>query len=67
MIDTDAVTDSLGPGEIARWDSIGHLQILRAVEQRFGIVFTVADVMAVTSVADLVALVRRSTAWEPEA
>ena len=54
MVEPAAVTDSLGPGEIARWDSIAHLQIIRAIERRFGVSFTVVDVMASTTVGDLI-------------
>jgi acyl carrier protein len=58
MVDPADVTDDLGPGEIALWDSIGHLQIVHAVERRFDLVFTIIDVMTITSVSELVLTVR---------
>jgi len=53
------VTDRLGPGDVPAWDSIGHLQLVRAVERELGFVFTIDDVMAIGAVSDLVTLASR--------
>jgi acyl carrier protein len=41
-----------------RWDSMNHLNLVFALEQRFGIRFGVADAESIRTVADLIALVR---------
>jgi acyl carrier protein len=58
MLDAAGITDTLGPGDVARWDSVGHLLLVRAIERRFEIFFTVADVMSLTCVGDVIAAVR---------
>jgi len=59
MLDPARVSDALGPGDVSRWDSVGHLQVVRALERRFGITFTVSEVMAIASVRDLITMIRQ--------
>ena len=43
------------------WDSMTHLNIIFALEMKFGIKFGVADVEAIRSVADIIRLVQEKT------
>lgn len=47
------ISDSLGPGDLAGWDSIGHLQLVRKLERHFHISFTVYDIMSLNTVKDI--------------
>lgn len=51
---TDAeFRDDLAAGDVPQWDSLGHLNLLMAVEREFGISFDVADAIDIESFADL--------------
>lgn len=45
--------------EHARWDSLGHIELVLAVEREFGLKLSSADVVAATGFAELAALLRR--------
>jgi acyl carrier protein len=42
---------------IAGWDSFAHLQLIVAVESRFGIKFRTSEIGALSNVGDLVSLI----------
>lgn len=46
-------------GDIAEWDSFNHINIIVAVESRFGIKFGTAEVEALKNVGDMAALIER--------
>lgn len=54
-----AYTDDLTAGDIPEWDSIGHVNLLMAVEREFGIAFDVTDAIDIESVADLQDMVKK--------
>ena len=45
--------DSKGPGELPGWDSLGHLQLVRSLEQHFHLQFSVYDIMAFNSIREI--------------
>ncbi|HJS87787.1 MAG TPA: acyl carrier protein [Acetobacteraceae bacterium] len=45
--------------DIAEWDSVNHINILVAVEVRFGIKFSTAEIEALRNVGDMAALIAR--------
>jgi acyl carrier protein len=47
----DEVTPSTVQTDVPTWDSIGHLNLMLALEDRFGITLDVDDMMALTTVA----------------
>ena len=59
----DLIAEVLGiaPGDVgpelsrdsSGWDSLGHLKLITAVEQEYGISFTMDQILAVRSGADL--------------
>ena len=61
-IDESAFSVELAAGDIAEWDSLGHVALLQAVESDFGIVFDVGDAIDIESVEDLIVMVRKYTA-----
>lgn len=52
--------------DIEAWDSFGHVRIVLALEQLFGIEMSMADIETAVSIAGLCAVVERC-AREPEA
>ena len=46
-------------GDFEKWDSMGHLAILREVSAKFGISFDFNEMMSIKSVSDIVAAVRK--------
>lgn len=58
VIDTLKIRESdysedLAAGDIPEWDSIGHVNLLMAVEREFEIAFDVTDAIDIETVADL--------------
>jgi acyl carrier protein len=59
-VEENGFSDKTGPGDLPAWNSLGHLQLVMALEKRFQIRFTADDVMSFEDVGDLVALVERA-------
>jgi acyl carrier protein len=55
-------SEDLAAGDHPQWDSIGHVNLLMAVEHGFEIAFDVTDAIDIESVADLQDMVRKYTA-----
>ena len=51
--DVAEVKDSTGPGDIAGWDSLGHVTLMTEIQRRFGSHVPIEDAIEVESVADL--------------
>ena len=49
----EKILDSLGPGDLNRWDSIGHMQLVQQLENHFNISFSVFDIMEFNTVKDI--------------
>lgn len=49
-VEPGAVTDADSPQTIAEWDSIGHLNLMLALEAEFGLEFSPDEMAALTSV-----------------
>ncbi len=47
---------------VPQWDSLGHVQLLVAVEQAFGVRFTTAEIRDLQTLGDLIDLVAHKTA-----
>ncbi len=54
-VPADSISDDSGPGVIASWDSMSHINLVLALEEHFGVVFTDDDVTDMLSVG----LIRR--------
>jgi len=55
----NSVTLESSAGDFEKWDSMGHLAILREVSAKFGISFDFNEMMSVESVSDIVSAVRK--------
>jgi acyl carrier protein len=54
-----AYSEDLAAGDLPEWDSIGHVNLLMAVEREFDIAFDVIDAIDIESVADLQEMVKK--------
>lgn len=59
----DNVDLVIGPtttaADVREWDSLSHIQLVAAVEKRFRIRFTSAEIQAFTSVGEICAVIAR--------
>ena len=55
-VEPSRIVAGSGPGTIDTWDSLAHLSIITAVEERFGVKFSMADVGNIASFETLAKL-----------
>ena len=48
-----------GPSNHPRWDSLAHVAIISAIEETYGINFSMNEILSVKSIKDLNELVKR--------
>ena len=60
-ISEDRYNEELAIGDIAEWDSLGHVQLLQKIEAEFQIALDVADAIDIESVEDIIDTVNRYT------
>ncbi len=51
--ETVEISDLSGPGVLPGWDSLGHVAIISAVENTYGITFELDEVMSIENVENL--------------
>lgn len=58
-IDESQYSEDLAAGDVVQWDSVGHLRLLMAVEEKFGITFDIGDAIDIETIGDIIETVRR--------
>lgn len=53
-LDECNLTDKTNANDIEEWDSLSHIQLIVAIEKRFGIKFTSLEIMKWRNVGELV-------------
>ena len=53
------ITDKIGPGDLAKWDSIGQLRLIMELEKQFNIQLSVDDVMSINNVNDIINIINK--------
>jgi acyl carrier protein len=53
------IEDGTTAADVAGWDSLTHVTLIFAIEQRFGVKFSTREVQALKTVGDLVRLIER--------
>lgn len=64
VFDNDSIVlrDDMTSGDIEGWDSLSHIDLLYAIENEFGIVFTIGEAGgALRNLGELRALIERKT------
>ena len=56
------VTATTTAKDIEDWDSLEHINLINAVEQKFGVKFSIGQIVEMKNVGDLARLVREKTA-----
>ena len=57
--DSIEITDATTAKDIEGWDSLAHVNLVVAVERRFGTSFTVKEINALSNVGDFIQLIER--------
>lgn len=52
------IADSHGPGDLAGWDSLGHVTLMAALESTYQITIGIDEVMTIERVADIKRLLK---------
>ena len=52
-IEKDSINLETAPGDFPEWDSLGHLNLLTSLEEKFNISFDMEETMSIQSVQDL--------------
>jgi acyl carrier protein len=60
--DTIVVTPELTASDVDEWDSLRHIRLVAAVERRFGLSFSAAEIGRLKNVGQLVSLIGEKTA-----
>jgi len=55
------VTDGTAPADIHEWDSLTHVLILSKIEKKFGIKFSLDDMLSFENTGDICKAVKRKT------
>lgn len=51
QIEPERVTDDLSYNAIAEWDSVGHMALIAALEEAFGVMLDTDDIIDLSSVS----------------
>ena len=63
FLDDDLVLHgSTSRGDIGKWDSMNHINLLMALELHYRIKFSLTEIEAIHSVGDILTLIQRKTA-----
>lgn len=49
-VDTEMVTDDLAYGDLPEWDSMGHMNVMMALEERFGVEITTETIASLVNI-----------------
>ncbi len=61
VFDDESITPHLAmtAKEVAEWDSLGHIRLMVAIEQAFGIKFSTSEISNLANVGELVAVIEK--------
>jgi len=60
--DTIVVTPELTANDVDEWDSLRHIRLVAAIEKKFGLSFTAAEVGRLKNVGEFVSLIEAKSA-----
>lgn len=61
-LDQGSVTPETTANDIEEWDSLSHIRLIVAIERKFGVRFTNAEIESLKRVGDLIALIEAKAA-----
>ena len=60
-VSLEVIHDELAVGDISEWDSLGHMQIITALETQMGIVLDIEETLEIEDVEDILEAVKNHT------
>lgn len=57
-VSIEVINDELAVGDIAEWDSLGHMQIITALETQMGIALDIEETLEIEDVEDILDAVK---------
>jgi acyl carrier protein len=54
-----SITEKTTPQEVQKWDSIGHMNLVAAMEAEFGLQFEVDEIMEMATVAKILEILAK--------
>ena len=60
QVPAEAVTAELGFGDLPEWDSMGHMEVMMQLEERFGVEVSADTIAALTSVPAICAYLKEN-------
>ena len=58
-LEEDEFSSELTADQVDGWDSLNHVRLMLAVEQKFGVKFSIGELSNLKNVGDLIALIER--------
>ena len=58
-LDETSITQGFSYRDTDRWDSLKHMEIITALEQNYSVTFTVDEIVNMTSVEDIVRILKQ--------
>ncbi len=55
--DSIVLTDSTNSSDISDWDSLAHIQLITAIEDSFGIKFTLGEAVSAENVGEFINII----------
>lgn len=55
----DQLTPDSGPKTVSKWDSLAHVTIAAAVEQTYGVVLTMPEILSIKSIGGMQQILQR--------
>jgi acyl carrier protein len=53
QVSPEQVSDTLSPQDVSGWDSLGHVRLVTALQEQFGVEFDVDEIMSMENVAEI--------------
>ena len=60
QVPAEAVTAELSFGDLPQWDSMGHMEVMMQLEERFGVEVSADTIAALTSVPAICAYLKEN-------
>ena len=58
-IDKELITNGTNPENIEKWDSLGQLSLIQAIEQEFQITFEISEIFEILTVGDIYRILQK--------
>ena len=62
QLDPGDFSEELVPEDVMLWDSLGHMNMVGAIEEEFGLEFEVDEITEMTSVGKILEMIRAKSA-----